>query len=182
MTTKNKRKALSKKTRFEVFKRDGFSFQYCGATPTVVVLHVDHIDPVANGGQNDMDNLVTACESCTQGKSDRSLSDIPQTMQDKAALILEREAQIRGYQAVLAAKRLRIEDECWEVVDLYERLNEGYTLNDKSLVSVRNFIEKLGLHEVLAAMERAYSNTKVRRNQEYKYFCGICWNKIREIQ
>lgn len=182
MTAKNKRKTISKKTRFEVFKRDGFSCQYCGATPPAVVLHVDHVDPVANGGQNDMDNLVTACESCNQGKSDRSLDDIPQTLQDKAALVLEREAQIRGYQGVLAAKRQRIEDECSEVVDMYERFNEGYTLNDKSLVSVRNFIEKLGLHEVLSAMERAYSNAKVRRNQEYKYFCGICWSKIREIQ
>lgn len=181
MTTQ-KRKAISKKTRFEVFKRDGFTCQYCGSHPPAVILHVDHIDPVANGGSNDQDNLVTSCESCNQGKSDRLLSDIPQSLQDKAALIVEREEQIKGYQRVMNDRRQRIEDECMEVVDVYERFNEGYTLNDASLVTVRRFIEKLGMHEVVGAMERAYSNTKIRKGQEFKYFCGICWSKIRGAQ
>lgn len=44
------RKAISKKTRFEVFKRDRFTCQYCGATPPGVLLHIDHIHPVAEGG------------------------------------------------------------------------------------------------------------------------------------
>lgn len=177
-----KRKAISKKTRFEVFKRDSFTCQYCGSHPPAVILNVDHIDPVANGGSNDQDNLVTSCESCNQGKSDRLLSDIPQSLQDKAALIVEREEQIKGYQRVMNDRRQRIEDECMEVVDVYERFNEGYTLNDASLVTVRRFIEKLGMHEVVEAMERAYSNTKIRKGQEFKYFCGICWNKIRGAQ
>lgn len=176
-----KRKSISKKARFEVFKRDSFICQYCGAHPPSAVLHVDHIDPVSKGGTNDLDNLVTACESCNQGKSDRLLSDIPQSLQDKAAQIVEREEQIKGYQRAMDAKRLRIEDECMEVVDVYERFNEGYTLNDASLVTVRRFIEKLGMHEVIAAMERAYTNAKIRKGQEFKYFCGICWNKIREL-
>lgn len=176
------RKAISKKSRFEVFKRDGFTCQYCGAHPPAVILHVDHINPVANGGGNDMDNLITACDSCNQGKSDRLLADIPQSLQDKAAQIVEREEQIKGYQRAMDAKISRIADECMEVVDVYERFNEGYTLNDAALVSVRRFIEKLGVHEVIAAMERAYTNPKVRSGQEYKYFCGICWNKIREIE
>lgn len=36
------RKSLSKKTRFEVFKRDSFECQYCGAHPPSTILHVDH--------------------------------------------------------------------------------------------------------------------------------------------
>lgn len=177
-----KRKAISKKTRFEVFKRDGFACQYCGAHPPAVILHLDHIHPVSQGGLNDEDNLVTSCESCNQGKSDRSLSDIPQSLQEKAALIIEKEDQIKGYQRVLAAKRLRLEDDCNEVVDVYERFNEGFTLSPSGLVSTRTFIEKLGLHDVIQAMERAYTNPKIRHGQEFKYFCGICWNKIREAE
>lgn len=176
------RKSISKKARFEVFKRDSFTCQYCGAHPPSVILHIDHIHPVAQGGGNDEDNLVTSCESCNQGKSDRSLSDIPQSLNDKAAQILEKEEQIKGYQRVLAAKRLRLEDECAEVVELYESFCEGYTLNDKAKVTVRMFIEKLGMHDVLGALERAYTNTRIRSGQEFKYFCGICWNKIRGAQ
>ena len=175
-----KRTALSKKTRFEVFKRDSFTCQYCGATPPGVVLHVDHILAVVNGGKNDIDNLVTACQACNQGKSDRDLADIPQTLQSKAEEILEREAQIIGYQRIVEEKRLRINDEAMEVADCYSDFFPGYFLTDKSIVTVKRFIDKLGFHQVYAAMEKACANTKIRRDQEFKYFCGICWNLIRE--
>jgi len=44
------RKELSKSIRFEIFKRDSFKCQYCGRMAPEVVLHVDHIKPVAEGG------------------------------------------------------------------------------------------------------------------------------------
>lgn len=174
-----KRKAISKKLRFDVFKRDGFVCQYCGAHPPSAILEVDHITPVAADGTNDIDNLITACFDCNRGKSDRQLSDIPQSLQDKAAEVLEREAQIKGYQAALNSKKLRISDEAEMVREVYERFNEGYTLNEKSMVTVRMFVERLGVHEVCDAMERAY--VKARKDQEFRYFCGICWAKIREL-
>lgn len=68
------RTSISKSTRFEVFKRDAFTCQYCGSKAPDVVLEVDHIDPVANGGTNDILNLVTACRPCNAGKADKSLS------------------------------------------------------------------------------------------------------------
>ena len=45
-----KRKTISKKTRFEVFKRDSFKCQYCGASAPEAILVVDHIDPFSKGG------------------------------------------------------------------------------------------------------------------------------------
>jgi hypothetical protein len=174
----SKRKSLSKKIRFEVFKRDGFICQYCGAHPPHAVLEVDHIHSVAAGGLNEMDNLVTACFDCNRGKSDRSLSDVPISLQEKAAEVIEREAQIKGYQAALSQKKHRIEEEGERVREVYERFNDGYTLNEKSMVTVRMFVERLGVHVVCDAMELAHA--KARANQEFKYFCGICWNKIRE--
>ena len=68
------------------------------------------------------------------------------------------------------------------MVEVYERFNEGFTLSPSGLVSVRNFIEKIGVHEVIDAMEVAYSSSNVRRGNEFRYFCGICWNKIRADQ
>lgn len=64
----NERIAISKKVRFEVFKRDGFKCQYCGRSAPDVILHVDHINPVSNGGNNDIMNLVTSCSECNLGK------------------------------------------------------------------------------------------------------------------
>lgn len=62
------RKGLSKKIRFEVFKRDQFTCQYCGKKAPDVILHVDHIQPVSKGGTNDLLNLITSCQDCNLGK------------------------------------------------------------------------------------------------------------------
>jgi hypothetical protein len=72
--------SVSTRTRFEIFKRDGFTCIYCGAAPTAGPLHVDHVTPQAEGGSDDPSNLVTACERCNLGKSavplDRKRFDI----------------------------------------------------------------------------------------------------------
>src|SRR4051812_7427688 len=59
-----KRKGISKTVRFEVFKRDSFACVYCGRSAPEVILHIDHINPVSKGGDNDILNLRTACEDC----------------------------------------------------------------------------------------------------------------------
>lgn len=69
------RAAIRKSVRFEVLKRDSFTCQYCGQKAPDVVLQIDHITPVADGGTNDILNLVTSCRECNSGKSDRRLSD-----------------------------------------------------------------------------------------------------------
>ena len=74
---KGKRKAIGKKLRFEVFKRDKFSCQYCGSTPDSdgVVLNIDHIKPVKDGGDNNILNLITSCWDCNIGKGAVKLDD-----------------------------------------------------------------------------------------------------------
>ena len=60
------------KLRFEVFQRDNFTCQYCGRNVLEdgVKLEVDHLNPKSKGGLFEMDNLVTACKECNQGKKD----------------------------------------------------------------------------------------------------------------
>lgn len=67
--------ALSKAKRFEVFKRDGFTCQYCGQRPPEVVLEVDHIHPRALGGDDDDLNLLTSCADCNRGKGAKVLAN-----------------------------------------------------------------------------------------------------------
>ncbi|MBO4509112.1 MAG: HNH endonuclease [Spirochaetaceae bacterium] len=66
---------IPKRIRFEVFKRDSFTCQYCGRKAPEVILHIDHIKPVSIGGTNELLNLTTSCESCNLGKSNIPLSD-----------------------------------------------------------------------------------------------------------
>ena len=59
----SKRKTIPKSIRFEIFKRDKFTCQYCGKKSPNVILHVDRINPVSKGGTNDLLNLITSCEA-----------------------------------------------------------------------------------------------------------------------
>lgn len=174
------RVGLSKRVRFDVFKRDRFECQYCGAHPPGAVLHVDHIRPVADGGTNDIDNLVTACQPCNQGKAARLLSSIPMSLSARAVEVKEREQQIRGYQAVIEGKALRINKEVDRVIDVFESFKEGYTLNDYARPSIRRFIEAIGVHEVMDSMEIACTTRGVNQGNTFKYFCGVCWRKIKD--
>lgn len=61
--------AVTKRTRFEVLRRDEHTCQYCGAKAPDVTLHIDHVMPVALGGDDKPGNLVTACKDCNSGKS-----------------------------------------------------------------------------------------------------------------
>jgi hypothetical protein len=63
---------------FLILSRDEFRCVYCGASNTddrAVVLTVDHIWPVNDGGSDRADNLVACCINCNSQKQDRLLSD-----------------------------------------------------------------------------------------------------------
>jgi 5-methylcytosine-specific restriction endonuclease McrA len=55
-------------TRFNVFLRDRFSCQYCGARED---LTFDHVTPRSKGGQTTWENVVAACSPCNLRKGDR---------------------------------------------------------------------------------------------------------------
>lgn len=173
------RVGISKKTRFDVFKRDQFQCAYCGAHPSeTVLLEVDHIHPVAEGGTNDIDNLVTACWDCNRGKGVGLLSSVPQSIEDKAAMVAEREGQIRAYYEILELRKERRDEELWSVAEIFmERFVEDSIHKDR-LVSIRMFLERLNVFAVRDAMEIACAR-KYSTAAAFKYFCGICWNKIK---
>ena len=102
----SKQRSMSKKLRFEIFKRDGFTCQYCGRQPPEVVLEVDHIQPVSKGGVNDPLNLTTSCQDCNRGKGDRELGRVaPRPDADLEWLAAQQEiAELRRYQQGRAAR------------------------------------------------------------------------------
>lgn len=183
MTLTQKRMAISKRTRFEVFKRDGFTCAYCGAHPPDVLLHCDHINPVAGGGDNDIDNLITACQACNLGKSHVPLNVIPDSLADRAAEVQEREEQIAGYHAILMARRERLEDEMWSVADELEPGASSKGYNRRALQSIKYFLGLLPFAEVIDAAEITRAKLPGRAPEHrFKFFCGVCWNKIRSAK
>ena len=68
---KEVRDPISPKLRFDVFRRDKYVCQYCGACGPKVELEIDHIIPVSRGGTDDINNLKTSCFKCNRGKGDK---------------------------------------------------------------------------------------------------------------
>lgn len=112
---KSVRKPLSVRTRFEVFKRDNFICRYCGRTTPDCVLEIDHIVPVVEGGSDDPMNLATSCWECNSGKKAVPLSSVMtgEDPHDRAIEILERDRQLREYDAVLSEIRDARERDVW---------------------------------------------------------------------
>ena len=93
--------------------------------------------------------------------------------------IKEKEAQIRAYNEFMREVQDRIDYEMWLVVDGLEGAKDVDQFNSKKLITIKLFLKKLPLHEVLEAAEIAQSKLGHNKTDEFKYFCGICWNKIR---
>ena len=171
---------MSKKARFEIFKRDKFVCQYCGDHPPKVVLHVDHIIPIADGGSNDDTNLITACINCNQGKAANSLDNVPQSLADRAVEIQEAEEQISAYSEIAAAARARVEEDCWLVAEIFQpNARDGYPKH--MFTSIKRFVKMIGVDDACEAAEIAESRDFYDSDKTFKYFCGICWNKHRGI-
>ncbi len=60
-------------TRFNVFLRDRFQCQYCGASHD---LTFDHVTPRSKGGRTTWENVVAACAPCNLRKGNRMPRDI----------------------------------------------------------------------------------------------------------
>jgi 5-methylcytosine-specific restriction endonuclease McrA len=62
-----------KLNRWEVFRRDNFTCQYCGKT--TMDLTIDHVIPRYLEGVHEWTNVVAACSSCNHRKGGRTLED-----------------------------------------------------------------------------------------------------------
>lgn len=184
MATKDSnRKALKPSLRFEIFKRDGFTCQYCGGRSPEVVLEVDHVIAVANGGSNDPANLVTSCYLCNRGKSATPLTEstIGNDLHDTTVYLLEREMQLREYNAVMDMIREREDEDIDEILAYWEDL----TFNRRWLSpnSLRHHLKTFSRNEILEAIDIAASK---RLNGEFgrgeatsRYVFGILNTKKR---
>jgi hypothetical protein len=172
------RKPITKKIRFNVFKRDGFKCQYCGQTPPTVTLEIDHIDPVSRGGSDSIHNLLTACFDCNRGKGAGLLSSIPESVSDRSAIMKERLDQVRAFDRLIKSIRRHEDKKIDEVEFEFNEHWDGCSFTPQFRSSVRVFVQKLPICDVIEYMQISCSKI-LDRDRTIKYFCGICWNRIR---
>lgn len=158
------RKPLSVRTRFEVFKRDSFTCCYCGRTTPEVVLQIDHVVPVAEGGNDDEMNLVTACWECNSGKSAVPLSEIVtgEDPYDRAVVMLEKERQLKEYDYVLGQMLQRRREMAQRVVNWWCDETDNETVPSNQFTWLINQLQHVPVTLVQEAMMLAISRNMTR--------------------
>ena len=171
--------SITKKLRFEVFKRDGFRCAYCGKSPPDVLLEVDHIKPKSKKGKDDINNLLTACFDCNRGKSNIEIDKAPQQLVDNLEVLKQKEEQFAEYHKYTQRIERRINKYIKAVDEAYTENFPDYQLNTKfKRGTVKKFVKLLEPSDVVDSMHLACSKINDADNA-IRYFCGICWNKIR---
>lgn len=177
---------VSKRLRYEVLRRDDYACRYCGAKAPDVALTVDHVVPEALGGQGDPGNLVTACADCNAGKSSMAPDQpIVGNVADDAlrwAAAMEQAAEIQGGTDHQLASFTESLDEVWSE---WTREESGKPIDrpDDWKHSARNlFTAGLTTEELPELVETAMTAPRVPNTRTWRYFCGCCWNRVKERQ
>lgn len=177
--------ALSKRLRFEILRRDNHTCRYCGRSAPEVELTVDHVIPVALGGDDEPSNLVTACRDCNSGKS--SSAPDQEIVEDVARYAVA----LRDALIEIAEIRL-IELKGMKMLwDDFDKIWCDWTVDeDKTPVprdrnwndSIERFLTNNLSLEELEHYVGVAMRSNVPPSQVWKYFCGICWKTIKERQ
>ena len=186
------RKAISKKLRFEVFKRDPFTCQYCGKSAPDVILHVDHILPVKEGGKNDITNLVCSCESCNMGKGAIKLSDDSAVKKEKKQLdeLNEKREQL---ELMMKWKKglLAMDDKQFNLIsEEFKRCVNGYHLTNNMKPKIKQWIKKFGFEKVFDVIaiscnqylkiDKEENVTEESANKALSYIPKICYYQAKQ--
>lgn len=175
------RQAISKKTRFEIFKRDNFTCQYCGRTSEDVILEIDHVVPVSKGGTNDEMNLVTACFDCNRGKSDRTLGNvIPRPDADIRYLETQQEIQeLKRYQQAKAEKDNLLYEIAVSLGDTWCEAFQSDTCPKE--IELIKLLRQISPEIIERAIYITASSQRISASfyARFKYMCGVAWNIVK---
>ena len=178
---------FTKRARYEIFRRDKFTCRYCGAKAPDVQLQVDHVMPVALGGETTPDNAVTACADCNSGKS-ATPADAP-IVEDVREHDLKFRKAVRDSLLRFVEEETANEDEVdsWaeKFVDYW---CDNLTVMDKTPARMLESFDRwysLGVPDELIfyAMKQtgAYSRGQAWSvDRKWRYTCSIIWNRIEQ--
>lgn len=180
--------AVTKRTRFEVLRRDEYTCQYCGAKAPDVTLHIDHVMPVSLGGDDKPGNLVTACKDCNGGKTSITPdSPLVEGLSDRAA------AYALGMQDKMTRFRADIESfEDYEFMfhEAWDKWVRGDTKNPLCLptdyrMSLYNW-QRMGVpHDVfdlIIPVAQAKFNRRdgLKEESVFRYMAGVLSNMLEQ--
>lgn len=172
--------AVSKRTRYEVLRRDDFTCRYCRSKDNE--LHVDHVTPVSLGGTDKPDNLVAACKDCNLGKASSGPDAATLDHLDEQTIAYEK---ARAAVVARETKKAKAKRKVYkQVTDTWETCAPRYAeLAPDWRTTVTTWIGRgLPVERVLEAFEIACGKTHLPDHAIYPYACKIAWNWITDLE
>lgn len=171
--------AVTKRTRFEVLRRDDYTCRYCRSKANEIT--IDHVVPIALGGSDDPNNLVAACRDCNYGKASAA---------PDAALVADVEADALRWARAIAIAAEEVQNKAADRDQFLEYIGGEWLdraptfaeLPDDWETTAWGFYTR-GLP--VAALDEAIDiavAANVPQRARWKYFCGVCWNKLRDLE
>lgn len=179
--------AIGRAKRFAIFERDRFTCGYCGRRPPEVVLEVDHMFPICEGGGDDPENLITACFDCNRGKSKKVLAVRPFADEQSVEMRRERIDQMRAMAELAEQERLLIEETNERLACYWFEIrgDNKHMLGDERRSNLRTFQRLMKADDIFKAMDIAHSRKPTfdpNNSQAWSYFCGVCWKIIKDVK
>jgi len=156
---------ISNSLRFEVFQRDWHTCQYSGRRAPDVELEVDHLIPVARGGTDAFENLITSCRECNSGKSAKLIERFTHGHTKESWREKVREKRIES----LKEKRSELEG----ILDYWAECRGMHAVTGYDEEAIFRFVESYDPAWIKAAIRIA---TRQRRSNYVKYVAGILKN------
>lgn len=170
---------VSKRTRFEVLRRDNHTCRYCRATDQP--LTIDHVTPVSLGGTDDPSNLVTACRDCNAGKSSSS-PDAPLVADVGADAVRWANAR-REASSSFDQERKERSERVSSLLEVWSNWNKSLSFLPVDWEEkVNQWLDGgLTMGRVLDAYTIALGRPNVPAESVFSYMCGIARNWLAEI-
>jgi len=149
-------------------------------------LTVDHIVPVALGGDNTAENLTTACRDCNSGKSSvppnaETVVEVNE-LADRFRLAFRKVTEFDRDEREkrMTTLDLMVCDFALEWAQLARDTGRRYALPNEARGSLIRFYDS-GLDESDFFQAAFYMfHMSPKKADPWKYFCGICWGMIRD--
>ncbi|WP_331743213.1 HNH endonuclease (plasmid) [Streptomyces sp. NBC_00868] len=179
---------VSKRLRYEILRRDNHTCRYCGAAAPAVPLRTDHVVPVALGGTDTADNLVTSCEPCNSGKSSSTVgadlvADVAEDALRWAAAMQRAADNLLELEKPKAEYRQAFVDQ-WNAWSRGEGANrQTFPLPAGWKASLERF-RTAGLPSWVweEIVDTSMGYDSVKAENKFKYCCGIAWKQVHALQ
>lgn len=181
----SKRTQVSQALRYQVMRRDHFTCQYCGAQPPKVILEIDHVVPVALGGDSDPENLVTACAQCNAGKG--------KSQADEPIVSAVSERNLRWADALAEAAQIvrngsgDYDGELDEFMDAWKRwrvngTNETVPLPSGYRKSIVTWLNRgLDIDDLLDLIP-VVMEKRLAHGERFRYYAGCAWRRVEQVE